>query len=52
MEVSDTNVTFVIMLQQQQAILKSTKYPSMRVSDIHVTSVIMLPPKQALLKGT
>ena len=39
---SDIHVTSVIMLQQQQAILKSTKNPSMMVSDTHVTFVIML----------
>ena len=43
MRVSDTHVTSVTMLQQDQAILKGTKNPSMRVSDTHVTSVIMLP---------
>ena len=49
MRVSDTHVTSVIMLPQEQETLKGTNSQSARVSDTHVTSVIML---QTLSWGT
>ena len=50
--VSDTYVTNVIMLPQQQAVLSVTKSHGMRVSCTHVIIVIMLPQEQNILSDT
>ena len=52
MRASDTRVTSVIMLPQQQAFLKGTKNPGTKAYDTQVTSVASLPQNHVILNYT